>query len=306
MTTSTEPSTTEAALVVATADGLRLPGTPDPVLPGRRIGSIAVERDTIWVLTGSDELYRVARDGSGERAAALTVGSATCIHAHHGTVFVGGDDARLWRLHDGELEPVTSFERAPTRADWHTPWGGPPAVFSMASHGDDLYVGVHVGGIIRSADNGDTWTDTIDLHVDVHEVVTDPHDGTVWAATGRRALAESHDRGASWRFHTDGLHATYSLVLAVTSAGVLTGASSGHAGRDGAVYLFDGSRFERVEGLPDRLDGAVGPRQIASDSDHAALIAPGGDVYVSDDAGRRWRRVEQLTNATAIALATRR
>jgi hypothetical protein len=38
----------------------------------------------------------------------------------------------------------------------------------MASHRDDVYVGVHVGGIIRSDDGGETWTDTIDLHVDVH------------------------------------------------------------------------------------------------------------------------------------------
>ena len=159
----------------------------------------------------------------------------------------------------------------------------------MASHGDDLYVGVHVGGIMRSADGGETWSDTIDLHVDVHEVVADTGDGTVWAATGERALAESHDDGASWRFHADGLQATYSLVLAITSAGVLAGASSGHAGRDGAVYLFDGSRFEPVEGLPDRLDGAVGPRQIAGEGSHAALIAP------------RWRRLHERRRWSALA-----
>ena len=117
------------------------------------------------------------------------------MHVHVGTVFVGGDDAGLWRLRDGALEPVTSFRDAPTRADWYTPWGGPPSVLSMASHGDDLYVGVHVGGILRSGDGGETWTDTIDLHVDVHEVVVNPDDGVVWAATGEQALAASPDRG---------------------------------------------------------------------------------------------------------------
>src|SRR5262245_30667534 len=219
MTTSTEPTTTEAALVVATGDGLHLPGTTEPVLPGRRIGSIAVEHDTIWALTSSEELYRVTSAGEAERAAALATGSATCVHVHDGTVFVAGDDARLWRLRDDELEPVASFERAPTRPAWYTPWGGPPPVFSMASHGDDLYVGVHVGGIMRSGDGGETWTATIDLHVDVHQVVVDARDGTVWAATGERALAESHDRGASWEFHTRGLHAAYSLSPAVHRAG---------------------------------------------------------------------------------------
>jgi hypothetical protein len=110
----------------------------------------------------------------------------------------------------------------------------------------------------------------------------------------------------SWTFHREGLHATYSLALAITSAGVLAGASSGHAARDGAVYLFDGSRFEPVDGLPDPLGGAVGPRQIASHGDHAALIAPGGAVYVSDDGGRRWRVADGFANATAVALLSPR
>jgi hypothetical protein len=303
MTTSTERSTAEAALVVATGDGLRLPHRTEPVLAGRRVGAIAVDGDTVWVLADSHNLFRITSTGEAEPAASLDGGSATCVHVHVGTVFVGGDDAALWRLRDGALEPVASFQDAPTRAAWYTPWGGPPSVLSMASFGDDLYVGVHVGGILRSVDGGETWTDTIDLHVDVHEVVVNPDDGVVWAATGEHALAASSDRGASWGFHTDGLHATYSLALAITSAGVLAGASSGHAARDGAVYRFDGTHYARVEGLPDALGGAVGPRQIVAHGDHAALVAPGGAVYVSDDGGRQWRVVDGITGATAIALA---
>jgi hypothetical protein len=304
MTTSTERSTTETTesmLVVATADGLRLPNRAEPELRGRRIGSLAIDGNAVWAVIDSVELHRVTLDGSAQHVATLDDGTATCMHVHHDTVFVGGDDAALWRLGDGALDAVESFLGAPTRAEWSTPWGGPPSVLSMASHGDDLYVGVHVGGILRSADDAASWSDTIDLHVDVHEVVTDA-DGTVWAATGERAVARSRDRGASWEFHTDGLHATYSLALAITSAGVLAGASSGHAGRDGVVYLFDGSRFAPVEGLPDRLGGAVGPRQIAAVGEHAALVAPGGAVYASDDGGRRWHRIEQFTGATSIAL----
>src|SRR5580765_6058523 len=201
MTTSTKPTTAEAALVAATGDGLHLPNHDERVLRGRRIGSVVVDDDTVWALVDSTELHRIASDGSTERVSVLDGGTATCVHVHHGTVFVGGDDAALWRLEGGALEAVESFRRAPTRPDWHTPWGGPPSVLSMASHGDDLYVGVHVGGIMRSADGGETWSDTIDLHVDVHEVVVNPEDGVVWAATGEHALAASADRGASWGFH---------------------------------------------------------------------------------------------------------
>ena len=73
--------------------------------------------------------------------------------------------------------PSRRSREAPTRAEWHTPWGGPPSVFSMASLGDDLFVSVHVGGILRSSDGGQSWEATIDLHEDVHQVVADPEAG---------------------------------------------------------------------------------------------------------------------------------
>lgn len=303
MTTSTARSTLESSLAIATPDGLHLPSRAEPVLTGRKIGSIAVDDGTVWALVGSDELFRIT-SVSVERAAVLERGSATCVHVHHGTVLVGGERAALWRLHGGALLPVESFDDAPTRSEWSTPWGGPAWVMSMASHADDLYVGVHVGGILRSADGGTTWSDTIDLHVDVHEVVVDHATGTVWAATGERGLGSSTDRGASWEYHADGLHATYSLAAAVTDAGVIAGASSGHAARDGLVYLFDKSRFVPVEGLPDDLGGAVAPRHIVGRGDHAALIVPSGAVYGSDDGGRRWRPIApHLAGATALAFA---
>jgi hypothetical protein len=111
----------------------------------------------------------------------------------------------------------------------------------------------------------------------------------VWAATGTSGLAESTDRGGGWQHYTEGLHATYLLAVAITSAGVLVSASSGHAGRDGAIYLFDGTRFHRPEGLPHSLGGAVEPRHLAGDGDAAAVIAPDDSLYMSDDGGRRWR-----------------
>jgi hypothetical protein len=58
MATSTGRSTTESALVVATADGLHLPNRAEPLLRGRRIGSIAVDHDRVWDLVDSVELYR--------------------------------------------------------------------------------------------------------------------------------------------------------------------------------------------------------------------------------------------------------
>ncbi len=294
----TPPDTTD--VVVATRDGLFTPGSA-PRFGGRSVTSVAADGPDLWVLVDGAELHRLG-PAVDDAVAVLPSGSATCVHVHDGSVVVGGDEARLWTLGDGELVRSESFDQAPTRPEWHTPWGGPPAVLSMSSAGDDLYVGVHVGGILRSDDGTRSWTDTIDLHDDVHQVVAGA-DGTLWAATGRHGLATSTDRGRTWTHHVDGLHATYLLAVAVTSAGVLVGASSGHAGRDGALYLFDGTRFEQVrDGLPPRFDGAVGPRRIAGAGERAALATPDGTLHVSADGGRHWQAVERLPEPTEIVV----
>ena len=287
---------------VGTADGLRvLEDTGTDLLPGRSIDAVHADGAQLWVLSDRRRLHRVA-DGTADPVARLgDDATATCVTTHGGDVWVGGGEARLWRLTGTGLEEVGTFQEAPTRHEWHTPWGGPPAVFSMASDGDDLYVSVHVGGILRSAD-GASWAPTIDLHHDVHQVAVGP-DRTVWAATGADGLAESRDRGATWRHHTDGPHAHYLLAVTVAGDGVLVGASSGHAGRDGALYRFDGDGFTRCRGLPDSFHGAVGPRQLVADGDHAVVALPDGDVYTSHDGGFEWSRLTGgLSGVSEVAL----
>ena len=280
---------TQTLPLIATANGVRLPngGFLDS-LPGGSITSIQPDGDALWALVARRDLYRVV-DGTGELVASLDEPSGGVIGVHHGRVWVGGAEARVWQLDGAALTEVTSFQEAPTHAEWHTPWGGPPDVFSFASDGTHLYVSVHVGGILRTTDGSD-WTPTIDLHDDVHQVAVGD-DGTVWAATGMRGLAESRDHGATWRYHARGLHATYALAVAPLPHGALVAVSSGHAAKDGGVYRFDGERFIRCADLPSDLHGAVGPRQLATSGERAAVVLPNGDTYLSDDGGVTWARV---------------
>jgi hypothetical protein len=286
--------------VIGTAGGLRWLGRGTDPLDGAPITSVHSDGSDLWVLVGRRDLHRVAGD-SAASVASLGAGDAgTCVGSHRGHLWIGGDNAGLWRLTGTRLEEVASFQDAPSRSDWHTPWGGPPAVFSMASDGTDMYVSVHVGGILRSAD-GASWVPTIDLHDDVHQVAVG-RDGTIWAATGRRGLAASRDRGATWRYHTDGLHARYLLAVTTVTDGVLVAASSGHDARDGAVYRFHRDRFIRCEGLPDDLEGAVGPRHLTAAGDRAVVALPNGDVYTSGDAGHEWTR--EATSLTTVSEVT--
>jgi hypothetical protein len=275
--------------LIATAHGVRLPdGGSLESLADASITSIHADGDDLWLLVARRDLHRINRGGS-ELVARLDDAVGTVVGTHRGTVWVGGHRALLWRLDGGTLVEVTSFREAPTHDEWHTPWGGPPDVFSIASDGTNLYVSVHVGGILRTTDGTD-WTPTIDLHDDVHQVAIGD-DGTVWAATGMRGLAESRDQGATWRYHTTGLHATYALAVAAVPHGALVAVSSGHAAKDGGVYRFDGRRINRCEDLPADLGGAVGPRQVAASGDQAVIALPNGQVYVSDDGGREWARL---------------
>jgi hypothetical protein len=104
-------------------------------------------------------------------------------------IHVGSSEARLFRLTGNTLAPVDAFD-AEGRDSWYTPWGGPPDTRSISEWGEDVYVNVHVGGVLHTGDNGATWTPTIDVDADVHQVAT--AEGLVLAA-GARGLSMSVD-----------------------------------------------------------------------------------------------------------------
>ncbi len=158
-----------------------------------------------------------------------------------------------------------------------------------------LYANVHVGGIARSADGGSTWTSTIDIDTDVHQVLAHPsRAGVVLAALGEAGLGLSLDSGETWEQQTDGLHAGYCRAVAVAGETVLLSASESHVGRRSALYrrALDGRTFERCAGgLPEWFGENLDTRWLAADGSFAALGTPDGEVYLSEDAGSSWRRV---------------
>src|SRR5690606_40490755 len=66
-----------------------------------------------------------------------------CVLPTEHTVWVGGSNARPFRLEAEELREETTFLGAPGRDKWHTPWGGPPDIRSMseASRSEERRVG---------------------------------------------------------------------------------------------------------------------------------------------------------------------
>jgi len=280
-------------VLVASREGLHAfddRGEPAPVqLAGRAVTTRAPQGRDQWAAVDGSELWR-ASDEEWRRVADLADHRVACIAATHADVIVGSSEARLFRLVGERLEPIAAFDRAEGRPSWYTPWGGPPDTRSMSEWDDDLYVNVHVGGILRTDDRGEHWTRTIDIDADVHQVAT--ADGLVLAACAG-GLAVSGDRGTTWTLRADDLEAPYSRAVTVCGDAVLVSASSGPRGGRSAVYrgAIEGGGFQRCrDGLPEWFDDNIDSMCLDAlpDGSFAAFGTSDGQLFGSVDAGSSW------------------
>jgi outer membrane protein assembly factor BamB len=288
-------------VVVGTDRGLHhLDGTIE--LAGSRVDHVTEG----WAV-GDGAIYATTADGWAEIDMSDR-GHATCVAATASGALVGLTGAHLLEVAAGNSARVTSFEDAPTRPLWHTPWGGPPDVRSIAVAPDGTaYVNVHVGGILRGDDTG--WHATIDLHTDVHQVIA--VGDLVLAALGAGGLGISGDRGMTWQRRIDGLHASYCRAVAVAAGTVLVTASDGPHGSKAALYRapLDGDApFERcVDGLSEWFDDNIDTHTLAAHDSEAVFGTHRGTVYHSTDAGRSWNRLlDQLPPIRCINLTMER
>jgi hypothetical protein len=277
-------------IVAATKDGVHDVDTGDVMLVGHDVGFLARCREESWVLAERGRTVLRALDGGDWEEVARVEGDAGIVlhPLGNGGLLVGTRGAHVFRLEDGELRRLDSFDAVPGRDDWQNPASSAPDVWTFASEGDSVFVSVHVGGVWRSDDRGDTWTNVLEPEVDVHQVTAS--DGLV-AVAAQGGFGTSRDRGRTWSWTTDGLHAPYLQTVAITGDSVSVGASSGPFGTDAAVYQASppGAAFERRSaGLPETF-AAIGPHHLAADGAHLAVTPWNStDVWTSRDAGRSW------------------
>jgi hypothetical protein len=295
-------------VLVGTREGLREVGGPDrAALAGDAVTALARDGARPWALTGGRRLWRGDGDGGWSPVAEIPGPEGTCLLPAPEGLLVGTAGAGLWRLAPGGLVAVEGFERAEGRTAWYTPWGDPPDTRSLARGTDGLlYANVHVGGVLRSRDGGRSWEPTLDIELDVHQILADPAvPGRVLAAAAA-GLVASDDGGAAWRVETEGLHAHYCRAVALAGSTVLLSASTGPGGRRAALYRREpgAAAFGRCGGgLPQWFGDNVDTDCLVADGETAALGTEDGRVYLSRDAGRRWELVAKgLPAVTCLAL----
>ena len=282
-------------IITATRDGLRTfdegGHEGSPVDLRRDVNAVVRDGAELWAIVDRAELWHAAED-EWRHVTTLEGVHATCL-AMTDALHVGSAQARLFRLTDRTLEPVASFDAAEGRNTWYTPWGGPPATRSISEWDGDVYVNVHVGGILRTGDGGATWTPTIDIDADVHQVAT--AEGLVLAA-GAHGLSTSTDRGATWSLRAEGLEAPYARAVVVCGDRVLVSASDGPRGGHAGVYRagLESGAFERCRaGLPEWFDDNIDTACLdaLNDGSYAAFGSGDGRVFGSDDGGETWLEV---------------
>jgi hypothetical protein len=191
---------------------------------------------------------------------------------------------------------LKSFDAVPGRSEWFA--GGPPLgvrAITETSDGSTLLAAVHVGGIPRSEDGAETWTPTIPVMFDVHEVRSHPCIPNLVAAAAAVGLCVSQDSGLSWIVFDRGLEEIKTaLAVAFLNDEVLFSVQESPFATRSKVWRWriGGMEIETVrDGLPEWLDGKIDTNQIASGNGRAVIIDGGGNLWQSDAGSQKWRRI---------------
>lgn len=254
-------------------------------------------------IIGQHSLRRRAPSGDWATVATSEF-ELSCCMAVRDTVYVGTDDARMLRLSDGGdvLEPIDGFDNVVGRETWFAGSAivngqrlGPPlGIRSVAANSNwrILFANVHVGGIPRSMDGGETWQPTIDINSDVHEVRAHPANPDIVAAAAAVGLCISRDAGATWIIEREGLHATHCSAVAFSGDDIFVSAATDPFAAEGRVYRRrlnpDGSLVAVEGGMPEWTEGKVDTGCIAADGSSIAVADRAGNLYGSGDFGQTW------------------
>ena len=280
---------------------------PVEPLTGKSLTALAPDGARVWALVDGRALW-AGVDAAWNETTTIDGPEATCLASTPGGLLIGTERAHLFRLDGAELTRVESFEAIDGRDAWYTPWGDPADVRSISAALDGtLHVNVHVGGVARSRDGGRTWTPTVDIEVDVHQILAHPSRPEVVLAAAADGFGVSRDGGDSWRFLTTGMHAHYLRAVAVSDEMVFVSASTGPGGRRAALYrarLDADLAFERcADGLPTWFGDNVDTGCLASAGAVVACGTADGHVFRSLDGGKRWEvAAKGLPPVTCLSL----
>ena len=257
---------------------------------------VSDDRGANWTLKGLGDyqVWQIRDDGAGRLYASTAPAG----------LFASDDAGDSWTA-------VPAFMALAETADWCIPVEPPipPSARALVVRGDELFVGVEVGGIAVSKDRGESWAmvlpgDNPDLHM-MFAHPAKPQtlyastgygrlDGVAEMIEGNAGVFRSDDGGASWAYAWQGITPRYSRPMCVDARApyALTVASAPHAfshykqdgGSDAMLFRSD----DGGESWRSLCDEAHSPslanfHGLTADPDNL------GGVLVGTDSGEVWR-----------------
>jgi hypothetical protein len=279
---------------------------PQRLLNAQNARHIAFCDGTAFLATRDGNILALTPDGKAAELARLDH-EPTCLivlSADPLRLLVGTEEAHLYEVLQGCNPTLNeSLESLPCRINWRTPWGGPPAVRSLAAPNEThVYADIHVGSIMRSADGGVSWAPvTPTLDDDVHQIAASPQATDRVYANTASGVYISEDRGESWDHRADDLDARYGRAIAVHPADpdclmatVSDGPMRSHA--RGELFRSDdaGRNWSKVtDGFPVGTESNIDTFHIGFSIDGAAWAVVGRQLFKGSDRGFKWREYWQ-------------
>jgi photosystem II stability/assembly factor-like uncharacterized protein len=308
-------------ILIGTREGAFVAGSKgDPAavegLAGCDVLTLCRSNGTILAGT-QDGVYR-SGDGRSWQASGVQDRAVRAIvpaPGSDGAVYAGTQPAALFRSDNSgqSWEEIDSLTRIPGREYWGLP-GEPDASRALAIAFDEsqpsrYWVGVEVGGIMATGDDGETWSAGMaGQNPDIHALACDPaRPDVIYAATGfgrvgpgsdngeesTAGIYRSEDGGSSWRYVWPDSERRYTRPMCVDSRAPhpLTVAStinyrSSYRDPDGAKSM-----------LYQSTDGGSTWRSLGDDAHspsaaNLTALAQGeepGSVVVGTDSGEVWQ-----------------
>ncbi|HIG39123.1 MAG: hypothetical protein ABGY96_05635 [bacterium] len=286
------------------------------VLETRRVRDLVYLDGRLFAGTGNG-LFVSNDEGESWQLAGLEDREVWQIRAASNDVlYASTQPAGLFRSEDGGVtwEEVTTFAQNPESDKWCIPVTPPLPASARALVIDrdnpaHLWVGVEVGGIMRSTDAGETWTLNLPgENPDLHMMFAHPQnpavlfastgygrlDGVAEMIEGNAGVFRSDDGGDSWNYVWKGITPRYSRPMCIDSRPPfgLTVASAPTAfssykneGGAGAMLFRSENEGESWRSL---CDEAHSP---ATENFHGLIPDPGspGGVLIGSDSGNVWQ-----------------
>jgi len=227
-------------------------------------------------------------------------------------LFRSEDGGRTWREHTAlrELPSSSTWSFPPRPWTHHVRWIEPDVNVA-----DRLFVGIELGGVMRSLDGGETWADRKpNSQHDCHTLRTHAKAPGLLYETAGGGFAESHDGGATWQRHDDGMQYHYLWGLAVDPAEPKTvvvsaspGARGAHNDQHAEATLYRRSGGDATwrpvyAGLPDPSGTRAYVLATNSTEPGVFYAAMRNRFFRSADAGQTWRELPIEWPADASAL----